>query len=80
MNVCTYFYLPLRLNVQGNVPEGRSWHGMAVCSDRHLMIYGGFTTNREALGESLCKMEQCQIVAPFYLGERVGLCGSIKHE
>ena len=26
---------------------------MAACSDRHLMMYGGFTTNREALGKHM---------------------------
>ncbi|CAM9832709.1 kelch domain-containing protein 2-like isoform X1 [Lampetra fluviatilis] len=37
--------------VRGEVPLGRSWHTLTAASDDQLFLYGGFTTERQPLGD-----------------------------
>ncbi|XP_057296907.1 kelch domain-containing protein 2-like isoform X1 [Hydractinia symbiolongicarpus] len=34
------------------IPPGRSWHVMAKASDQHLFVYGGFSTDGDALKDT----------------------------
>lgn len=37
--------------VEGNVPVGRSWHTFTPISDRHVCLFGGYTTSQQPLGD-----------------------------
>ncbi|XP_022091359.1 kelch domain-containing protein 2-like [Acanthaster planci] len=37
--------------VSGDIPMGRSWHCMAPVSDRHLLVYGGYSTEGVPLND-----------------------------
>uniref|UniRef100_A0A8C4R7K4 Kelch domain containing 2 n=1 Tax=Eptatretus burgeri TaxID=7764 RepID=A0A8C4R7K4_EPTBU len=40
-----------KIVVHGVTPIGRSWHSLTAVSSSHLFLYGGFTTDREPLGD-----------------------------
>ncbi|XP_068752608.1 kelch domain-containing protein 2-like isoform X1 [Montipora capricornis] len=41
-----------RISTTGSVPQGRTWHTLSAVSDRHLFLYGGFSNEEDALGDS----------------------------
>ena len=43
------FYID-RIDVNGEVPRGRSWHGFTSVTDNILFMYGGYSQNEDPLG------------------------------
>lgn len=57
-----------RLQMKGEVPQGRSWHTFTPVSHNHIVLYGGFTNQNEALSDcwilELSTLNWTQVVLP----------------